>query len=116
MSGLVCRILLTVLMFPLASLVYLVSFVFYGRSASFSSYSYSAFSLPPCETANVVAGVVTCIYIAGNWIVLWRQSVHWGARRVRQTLWLVPAAIVAGVIIGLIVYPIERHVGAFVGS
>lgn len=114
MSRLVSRILLTVLMFPLASLLYVVTLVFYLRSARYSYGPY--YGMREVDTANIVSGLVAWIFIALYWVQLWRQSVHWSARRVRQTLWLVLAAIVAGIVVAMIVWPIERNFGAFVGS
>jgi hypothetical protein len=115
MSRLVSRLLLTVLMLPLGSMVYLVALVYYIRSTRYY-YSYSGFSMRSSEMAHVCAGLVAWMFVAVYWLLLWRQTVVWTQRRVWQTGWLVLGAILAGMIIAALVWPLERTIGAFVGS
>jgi hypothetical protein len=70
----------------------------------------------PQETANICAGIVAWIFVALYWMLLWRQAVVWSGRRAGQTVTLLLAAMVAGLVIGAVVWPIDRYIGTFVGS
>jgi hypothetical protein len=115
MSRLVSRLLLTVLMLPLASMVYLVALVYYVRSTRYY-YGYSGFAMRAQEMAHVCAGLIAWMFVALYWMLLWRETVAWTGRRVAQTAWLVLGAIVAGLIIGALTWPLDRYIGSFVGS
>ena len=90
MSRLVGRILLAILMFPLASVLYVVTFVGVGRWVNYQTVGagYDA-------TRFTVAGLVTWVGVAVYWCGLWRKSVPWTAwRRAGTSLAAVSAAVV----------------------
>jgi hypothetical protein len=91
MSRLIARILLTVLIFPAATLFYFVSFILIER-----------WVLRDDEAAIVWATVLTCMFMAGYWLMLWFRSVAWTRARVGRTLWSVGGAVFAGGVIGVL--------------
>ena len=89
MSGLIARILLTILIFPAATLFYFVSYIMLERKV-----------LSDGEAAIVWATVLTSLFMAGYWFVLWRRTVNWTPRRVGRTFWAIGAAVFAGGTVG----------------
>ena len=113
MSHLISRILLAILLFPLAALVYLVVFVLVELSWG-NSYSGSwrirqlyGFSF---------AGIVAWGFIALYWWLLWRGSVRFTSPRTMTTLLAFVASAGIGVFTALVLDLLERGVGDFVGS
>jgi hypothetical protein len=88
MSHLIARLLLSMLVFPLGALVYLVSLVFYLNLSR--SYGNEAFNF---------AGVVCWTCVGSYWVLLWRGSVRWTAFRVFATVAAVVLAGVAGLMV-----------------
>jgi hypothetical protein len=89
MSPLISRIMLTILLFPLAALFNFVVYMFIDHG-NWSS------------TAEIwFASGLTCAFIVAYWLLLWRSSVQWNRRRVRMTYVAGAAATVAGLGIGL---------------
>jgi hypothetical protein len=110
MTRAISRILLSLLSFPLASLLYLASVVFLQRSMSYNGYfdrMMWSFSL---------SGAVTWCFLAAYWYWLWRRSVRWTPRRVAATAFGAAGALVVGVIGGILLSAAEREVGVFIGS
>src|SRR5437867_1290887 len=89
MSRLIARILLTVLLFPAATLLYFVSFLLIDRLTFLDS-----------ETSAIFATVATCAFMAGYWLLLWFWSVTWTRRRTGRTLWSVGIGVFGGGVIG----------------
>jgi hypothetical protein len=110
MSHLLSRILLAMLMLPLAALLYLIVIVV--------GFSYN--NWPRDNWLWMVAGLVTWGFMAGYWFLLWRGAVRWTSERIRLTLGAALAATVAGAIGGLIVLlamrRTERDFAIFVGT
>jgi len=113
MSRLVARILLTILLFPLASLFYFFVFLFCDLQIR-SATSYTRTSTAMCF---IVSGVVTWGAMALYWTLLWRLSVKWtGARIGRTLLAAAGAAAVASILATIVEATIEHEVGIFLGS
>ena len=107
MSRLISRILLTILLFPLASLLYLVAYLF----------AYEALEFRSDETAaNILAGIVAWAFMGIYWYLMWYRDVRWTNERVLRTVLAAGAAVAAGIVIGGLVGMLEEDVGAFVGS
>lgn len=106
MTQLLSRILLTILLFPLAAMVYitfLVLVVYYR----------------PDEIMFIYATIITWLFVAWYWLRLWRKSVRWNAKRIYGTI--VSASIASAVGLGIyFVFLIVRHqiseLGVFVGG
>jgi len=113
MSRLVARILLTILLFPLASLLYFVAFLFCERQMRYGG----AFSRGWFSLCFVLSGLVTWSAMALYWTLLWRQSVRWTGTRIGQTLLSALGAAVAATLAGAFVETaIGNEVGIFLGS
>ena len=105
MSHLIARLLLSMLLFPLAGLVYTVAIVVYFRMSGYGDQ----------EIGWIFAGAVTWAFVATYWILLWRNSVRWDTR-IHTTIVAAIVAGVVGLVLGAICNTIERGFGAFVGS
>lgn len=108
MSRLIASILLSILLFPLAALVYLVAFI-----AILENMSYGA---NRDELAMMVAGGLTWAFIAGYWFLLWRKSVRWTQERTVWTGGAALGAVVASTVLGAAVGQMESEIGMFVGT
>jgi len=87
MSRLVCQILLSILLLPIASGVYMAVFSLceapMRRSADDSPF--------------LAAGMTTLLFVIVYWPAVWRRTVRWTRRRVIWTILLIPASVgVAG--------------------
>src|SRR5262245_3055665 len=90
MSRLIAVILLSILMFPLAAVVYILTF-----------FSYVAINRNRAEEAGlVIAGLATCAFIAVYWLALWHKTVAWTPTRRSLTAASAGGAAVVGLIIG----------------
>ena len=106
MSRLISLILLSLLMVPLAGLFYFMVFVLIIEN---SGWRFSQMSF-------VITGILTWVFIATYWILLWRQSVNWTPRRVNRSLVAFVVAFIAAFIVGAVVSSAEEEIGYFVGS
>jgi len=107
MTTLVARIVLAVLMFPLAFCLGLVLLVSLRSSGFLSGKGHFSFSL-----------AVTAVFVILYWGLLWHRSIRWTGRRVALTLISIPACALVGVI-SLVVMagPAPQDEGAlFIGS
>src|SRR5687768_16841524 len=105
MSQLISRILLTVLLFPSATLVLVVSFIFTEPQWN-------------DEQALVFCALLTCVYMVVYWLALWRRAVAWTLSRYRLTMLWAAASVVAGIILGVGIratIPYDHWLGAFMG-
>jgi hypothetical protein len=108
MSSLISRILLAILMLPIASLVFLITFCFYIDEHLFTN--------GRTGTGFVIAGVVTWIFLAAWWFFLWRTSVCWNRRRQKLTFAAVVVSAIAGFFAGAATFNIDDDLGCFVGA
>ncbi len=105
MSHLIARILLAILMWPLAAMVYLIAFVVlagmfrWGRPYEFWG-----------------AGALAWGFVGGYWLLLWYRSVRWDGGRVGLTLASTVAALVISVLAAPALNAVERGFGHFAGS
>jgi hypothetical protein len=95
MSRLIATILLAILMFPLAGLVYLMTF--FISAVGFRSV------IGREQNGLFVADVVTWVFIAVYWLALWRKKVKWTSTRTSLTAWSFLAAGAAGMGVGLMI-------------
>src|SRR5690349_13037002 len=110
MSHLISRILLAILLFPLASLVYLIAFV-----TSYHIFNESIFFDRDIDFF-IVAGAVTWFFLGVYWYLLWRGSVRFTAARIRWSLIAILLSALAGMLIAVTLTSIERDLVGFVGS
>jgi hypothetical protein len=95
MSRLIATILLAILMFPLAGVVYLMTF--FVSAVGFRN------AMGREQNGLFVADVVTWIFIAAYWFALWRKKVNWTPMRTSLTVWSFIAAGIAGIIVGAMI-------------
>lgn len=100
MSRLVARIVLASLIVPLAALTAFVSVVLFSRGR------------PPSVTGVVAIWLFVDLVCGAYWIVLWRDVVRWTRPRVALTVASVPAALVAGVPIAVLLCVLPRSLPA----
>jgi hypothetical protein len=115
MSRLVARILLSVFMFPLGVIVYVLVFVVGAETLRGNRYS------PGGETELFLAsGAATWAFVAAYWCLLWRSSVRWDSRRVVGTGLGAAGALGGGLFAGLcasvLVPRSGSGFGAFIGG
>src|SRR4051794_38987620 len=99
MSRLIARILLALLLFPFASLLY---FTILRKTAL----------RPPDDYA--FSGAVTWTLGGIYWLLLWRGAVRWNALRILGTGIAVAAAVMAGFVIRL--YLSDMYEAPFIAS
>jgi len=116
MSRLVARILLSMLLFPLASLFY--TFVVFVTEAILERHGVYYY-IDQGTLLFVVAGTATWLLVAVYWCLLWRSSVTWRSRRM-ATLLIAAGSIILGAAGGLSTDRIldgrDSGFGAFIGS
>ena len=104
MSRLLSRVLLAILMFPLAGIVYLVTFVILEDAGNGG------------REYLVMAGGVTWMFVAAYWFGLWHAGVQWTPKRIRETIVSAIGAVFVAIVLGRLLYYSDRDFGAFVGS
>ena len=87
MSRLIASILLSVLVFPIAAVFYLI--IFFLSDVTLRQNE---------EVGLLVAGVATWAFVAWYWITVWRKTVKWTAARVARTAYAAVAAALGGVV------------------
>ena len=108
MSRLIASILLSILLLPLAALVYLVT-LFVSIESRWTRGGSE-------EMGFLLAGVVTSALIGWYWIAVWRSTVNWTRTRVTRTRNAAAAAVGAGVIAGLATGMLQENFGYFIAS
>jgi hypothetical protein len=113
MSRLIARILLAILLLPLAALVYMITFFILLEGIRSSGVYY-----PDRETYScVLSGCVMWTFMAVYWVLLWRGGVQWAGGRRGWTLWAaVGSMAVAGLVGAMAGAVVERGFGWFVAS
>lgn len=112
MSKLIARILLSIFVFPLAGLVYLIGFFlldhyYRGRYQYRSDRSITCF---------LITGIIMWAFMVAYWTLLWRRSVRWDGVRLVRTLVATGIAILAGLTAGAVCTPVDDSFGVFIGS
>ncbi|MHC4126605.1 MAG: hypothetical protein ACYSWT_01045 [Planctomycetota bacterium] len=107
MSRLLAKIMLAMLMLPLATAVYVVVIV----SVMELVYNYGGEIAP-----FVVTTIVVWAFIACYWTLLWRRTVRWTPRRIGLTLTAAVAGAGVGAVSGALVGLVEDSLGAFIGG
>ena len=95
MSRLIAQLLLSMLLFPLAGVLYLLVFVVHDEANGFGNE----------KVGFVLAGVVMWAFMALYWSALWRKAIAWTAQRKQRTLLAFLAAAMGGLITGFLCAP-----------
>lgn len=99
MSQLIARILLSMLMFPVAVLVAIMAAIIgdsFSRSM-FNSYREREYSIAIGVT------LIAWFFVAVYWVLLWRKLIRWNSTRIMATILSVPVIIVISVMIGAVI-------------
>lgn len=107
MSRLLSRIMLALLMLPLAAVLYGVVVVILVEMVFTFSYDFWAF---------IVTDLVTAGFVGTYWTRLWRGTVRWSTRRITLTVTSALGASVVSAGIGVIVWFVDDSFAAFVGG
>ena len=107
MSRLIASILLSILLFPLAALLYIIAF--------FTLESYRGFGISN-SIACLFAGAITWAFMAWYWVLVWRKTVKWTPARTARTLYAAMASVAAGAVAGALTGLLEDDFGLFIGS
>ena len=94
MSRLVSRILLSIFMFPLAGTFYVFVAVVGEQTLRLSAGSYSSREMQ----IFLLAGLLTWIFVATYWCLIWRLGVRWNGKRIVGTFVSAGAAAVLGLL------------------
>ena len=107
MSRLLSKIMLALLMLPLAAVVYMLVLM---------ALLESVLGYPLQIAAFIVADLVTAAFVAGYWIMLWHGVVRWTSRRIRLTVAAGLGAVVIAAAAGGLAGLAEEEFGAFVAG
>jgi hypothetical protein len=110
MSRLVSKILLTLLLLPLAMLVYLIGFAVLQEL-----WRQQTWTPHRTELVLVYSGLVMWAFVVGYWLLLWKKSVRWDDSRMWGTPALAVAAIIGGALTALSVRWIDEELSVFIG-
>lgn len=106
MTNLLARILLSIMVFPLAALVYLL--LIFGAGVNRG----------PRDSTFVIATVGTAVFVAAYW--LWRSSVRWTRERIALTVGSGVGVAVIGLVTGLAMMQMssirDAGFGIFIGG
>lgn len=108
MSRLISLLLMSMLLFPLAGLMYVIVFVVFVEARGWGRNRE--------ETGFVAAGIVIWIFMSLYWASLWRKQINWTPKRIQQTLLCFAAAAIIGLVLGFMTANVEKSFGCFVGS
>lgn len=107
MSHLLSRIMLALLMLPLAAVIYMITVVILMETV---------FGFSDDELAFLFTNFFTAGFVVLYWSFLWRRSVQWTRRRLGLSIGAGLGSIFAGCIIGLVVVFVEDSFGVFIGG
>ena len=108
MSRLLAKIMLALLMFPLAVVVYVVTIM------TIALLFYQA--RPPDVAPFLITSVIVWCFMAFYWVLLWRGTVIWTTRRIVLTVAVAGGALIPGTLCGLAGSVVDRSFGAFLGG
>jgi hypothetical protein len=108
MSRLIASILLSIMLFPVGAIVYLIVFFVFVETG--------AYGRAREQLGFFVAGIVTSSLIAWYWIWTWRQTVKWTPRRTSRTAYTGLASIGVGAFAGAATGLLDPGFGFFIGS
>ena len=108
MSRLIASILLSVLLFPVAAVVYLITFFVLVESRGLVGRRE--------VLGYVIAGVLTWAFVAWYWVFVWRKTVKWNPRRIARTLYAALAAAGGGLMAGIVTGSLAEDFGFFIGT
>jgi len=106
-SRLLSRILLSLLMLPLAAVFYMLVLIWLMKVV---------FGYRNDEIAFGLTNAITAVFVSVYWILLWRGTVRWTARRVLLTVGAAGVALFVGVIVGIAAATLDDEFGWFVGG
>jgi len=86
MDPLLTRILLSIVLWPIAIVLYICLFIAFERPIG-DGYAFM--------WAGIGTGFVMCSWL----ILLWKSHIHWTSKRVYQTCLTIPAAMASGVVV-----------------
>lgn len=104
MTQLVARLILTMLILPIAGAVFVLGFAAY-------TVVYASNTTPPAPPLVVLWAVVYLV-IAFTWIAIWRPVVRWTPRRRAQTALSGIIALLAGAAFGFTIWSLTSAAGA----
>jgi hypothetical protein len=104
MTHLVARLILTMLILPIAGAVFVLCFVAY-------TVIFATNTVPPAPPLFGLWAIVYLV-IAFTWITIWRPVVRWTPRRVAQTVVSAVAALAAGAAFGFTIWSFTGATGA----
>ena len=107
MSRLLARIMLALLMLPVAATVYTVMIVLLMEAIFLNTNDLAAF---------MATDLITAAFVGIYWTMLWRRTVRWSIRRITLTVTSVIGATVISAGIGAIVSFVDDSFAAFVGG
>ncbi len=107
MTALVARILLAIIMLPLAVCLALGLLILLMRSRNAQQ-----------ESAFLLSHLATGVFVILYWILLWRRSVRWTSHRVTSTWLSILGCVIVGILIGVAMAEVIRDetFGVFFGS
>jgi len=105
MTNLLARILLAILMPPLAVLVWVVTFLVLAGMVETDE-----------EAAVVMATATAAVFVVAYWLLLWRRSVVWTPKRLNRTIAASLACGLAGVLAGVLLVSLSPFPDAVVGT
>ena len=108
MSRLIATILLSILMFPVGAIFYLIVFFLFYEVRGYGRLTESL--------GFLFAGVVTWAGLAWYWITIWRRTVKWTPQRTTRTMLAAAPAAAIGLAAGIMTGALEDGFGYFIGS
>lgn len=102
MSNLIVRLLLSILMIPLAIILFIVVVVSMEQTLRME--------------APIVAGSASWVFIAIYWIALWRDAVRWDFWRKVATLIAAVLSALTAMIVAVVLDNIAHNLGTVIGS
>jgi hypothetical protein len=106
MTNLLARILLSIMLLPLAVIVYVAVLFSMVR--------------PRDEVGFLAATLVTAVFVGLYWVALWRGSVQWTPSRVRRTVLSALGCAAVGIVAGFMAITVthihDESFGIFIGG
>lgn len=110
MPALVGRTLVSILLIPVAALLYVVAAVLVLNIGHISEHHTRHL------VAYCVAGAIAWVFLAMTWLAIWRRTVRWTRKRIVCTWCLVPGSILVGGTAGAMFDLLVKGYAAFLGS